>query len=243
MDWEMIIERNRERILLALAPLLAVLGFDPRRRCELPRRRYRELLLLLRPAESAVRRLIVIAARGIVVKLSAVRAFPKFLFLKKGKEKNDEEEHFPAFCLVDPFKRFAPLDFGWAKEWSKGWGKVPVIPRISVPGLTTPFFPEPRHIPSDADFISTDAMLRRLRSLREALNNLPRHALRLARWRARQEQARKAGIRRRDCRLSPMRPGRAPGHRRNDPREIDTILRDCHYFADEAWRCKPPDTS
>jgi hypothetical protein len=29
MDWDEIIERNRGRILAAIAPLLAVLGFDP----------------------------------------------------------------------------------------------------------------------------------------------------------------------------------------------------------------------
>jgi hypothetical protein len=31
MDWDQIVERNRERILAVLAPLLAVLGFDPTR--------------------------------------------------------------------------------------------------------------------------------------------------------------------------------------------------------------------
>ena len=36
MDWPLIIERNRERILLVIAPLLAVLGFDQRRREEVP---------------------------------------------------------------------------------------------------------------------------------------------------------------------------------------------------------------
>jgi hypothetical protein len=69
MDWPPILERNRERLLLALAPLFAVLGFDHRRRGEMPRHFYRSWLIFLRPAESAVRRLIVIAARGIVVKL------------------------------------------------------------------------------------------------------------------------------------------------------------------------------
>jgi hypothetical protein len=241
MDWERIINGNRERILLALAPLLAVLGYDPRRRCELPRRRYRDLLLLLRPAEPAVRRLIVIAARGIVVKLGAVRAFPKFMVLKKRGKESDLEEHIPAFRLIDPVKRFAPLDFGLAKEWSKDWGKVPVVPRICIPGVSEPFFAEARHIPSDADFISTDAMLRRLRALTEALDNIPRHAKRLARWRALQEAARKAGIRLRNARSSPMRPGRAPGYHRNEKRQMDVILGDCHYFAEKARHT--PDTS
>jgi hypothetical protein len=38
-----------------------------------------------------------------------------------------------------------------------------------------------------------------------------------------------------DARFSPMCPDSAHGRRHNDPREIDTILGDRHYFADEAW--------
>ena len=34
MNWDEIIKANRERLLLAIAPLLAVLGFDQRRREE-----------------------------------------------------------------------------------------------------------------------------------------------------------------------------------------------------------------
>ena len=78
MNWDEIIERNRERLLLAIAPLLAVLGFDQRRREEVPRHFHSFLITLLRPAKSAVRRLIIIAAIGIVVKLrlGASKGFP-----------------------------------------------------------------------------------------------------------------------------------------------------------------------
>ena len=81
MDWASIVERNRERMLAVIAPLLAVLGFDLRRSAEMPRHFYRSLILLLRPAESAARRLIVMAARGLVLTLrrGASRAFPKSL--------------------------------------------------------------------------------------------------------------------------------------------------------------------
>jgi hypothetical protein len=51
MDWPLIIERNRERLLVVLAPLFAVLGFDPRRSA-LPRHLYRVLPITFRPAES-----------------------------------------------------------------------------------------------------------------------------------------------------------------------------------------------
>ena len=239
MDWNEIVEQNRGRILSAIAPLLAVLGFDPRRRDEMPRYFHRALLMLLRPAESAARRLIVMAARGIVVtlRLGVSCAFPK------GLARNNDPERVPAFLLIDPLKRFAPEGFGWSKEWGKDWGKVRSIPRISVPGFSDPVFSEPKPFPSRDDVIDTSALVRRIRSLKSALETLPRQALRLARWKARGELARKAAVWK-PGRLSPMRPGFAPGYHRTDRREIDRIMSDVHYFACEAWgKWDKPDTS
>ncbi len=230
MDWDTIIERNRGRILLAIAPLLAVLGFDPRRRGEMPRHFHRALIALLRPAESAVRRLIIIAARGIVLKLRLAvgRAFPKGLVL------NRDAERIPAFCLIDPLKRFAPEGFEWAKEWGKDWGKEQVLPRISVPGLFDPVFPEPVLFPLKDDPVGAASLVRRIQALKTALENLPREAKRLARWKARGELARTAEVHK-PCRLTPFRPGFAPGYHRHEQHEIDVILGDCHYFARKAW--------
>jgi hypothetical protein len=242
MDWDQIVERNRERLIAVLAPLLAVLGFDPRRRLEMPRHFYRSWLILLRPAESAVRRLIVMAARGIVVKLKlgASRAFPAGLALKLAAIETDEDR-VPAFGLIDPLKRFAAADFEWSAEWGKEWGKEQVIPRISVPGLFDPVFPDLVPVPCRDDPIDTAALVRRIAALKAALDDLPRHARRLARWKARGELARQAAVMK-PGRLSPMRPGFAPGFHRTRPQEIDEILADCHHFAREAWEWTP-DTS
>jgi hypothetical protein len=232
MDWPLIIERNRERLLIVLAPLFAVLGFDPRR-ADLPRHLYRALLITLRPAESAVRRLIIIAARGLIMKLRAAgasRAFPAGLALNKDAERTQ------AFCLIDPLKRFAPEDFEWAKDWEK----VQILPRISVPGFIDPVFQD-RFNPMQDDPIDCAALRRRLRALKAALDDLPRQARRLARWKTRGELARASEVRPKPGRLSPMRPGFAPGYHRSEREEIDIILGDCHYFAVEAW--KGPDTS
>jgi hypothetical protein len=245
MDWPLIIERNRERILAVLAPLFVLLGLDPRtgfdpRRADLPRHLYRALLIILRPAESAVRRLIIIAARGLVLgpdprmKIGAYRGFPAGLGLKLRLALEKDVERIPAFCLMDPLKRFATEGFEWAKEWEK----EQVMPRISVPGFIDPGF-EDRFIPMRDDPIDCAALQRRLRALKAALDNLPRHARRLARWRARGELARQSAHKPR--RLSPMRPGFAPGYHRSERQEIDAILGDCHYFAVEAW--DKPDTS
>ena len=233
VDWPLIIERNRERLLIVLAPLFAVLGFDPRRRLEMPRHFYQSWLILLRSAESAVRRLIVMAARGIVVKLGAARGFPAGLALTLAT-KDADEERVPAFCLIDPLKRFAPTDFEWSAEWGKDWGREQVIPRISVPGLFDPVFPGLVPVPSRDDPIDTAALVRRIAALKSALDDLPRQARRLARWKARGELARQAEVRK-PGRLSPFRPGFAPGFHRTSRQEIDEILADCHYFARQAW--------
>ena len=80
LDWALAIERNSEALKGIIAALFAMLGLDgevPVGR--LPRSVHRAVLRVLWPAESAVRRLIVIAARGLVVKLkpAASRPMPK----------------------------------------------------------------------------------------------------------------------------------------------------------------------
>ena len=73
MDWNAAIENNREALKRVLAMLVAMAGLDPHPevregepRRTLPRHLHRAVLGLLRPAESAVRRLIIVAARGLV---------------------------------------------------------------------------------------------------------------------------------------------------------------------------------
>ena len=229
MDWDQIIERNCERLVAVLTELFAVAGFGLGGTALLPRHVCRAILALLRPAESALRRLIVIAARGIVVKLREAgvsRAFPK------GAAFERDAGRVAAFCLIDPLKRFAP-------EWFEEEVAVPqtvpqAMPRISLSGFINPVFalPKPipvfRPVPEDGDLVSPNALRRRLIAMRHALDNLPRQALRLARWKARRA-LKKIG------RMSPFRPGFAPGYQRHHQREIDVILADCHHFAQDAW--------
>ena len=216
MDWPMIIERNAERLIAVLTELFVMAGFGRGGTALLPRHVCRALLILLRPAESAARRLITMAARGLVLKLRSAQAFPVGTALKR------DAGRVASFCLIDPLKRFAPDGFVW------GQGEVQVLPRISVPGLFDPVFPPARPITDDGDLISPNAIRSRLLALRHALDNLPRQARRLARWRAR-------GALKKTGRRSPFRPGFAPGYHRTHPREIDAILADCHHFAHEAW--------
>ncbi len=227
MDWALAINRNRDLLMRIIASLFAMVGLaENAMPATLPRHVYRAVLRLLRPAESAVRRLVIIAARGLVLKPRASGAFPAGLATHTGVERN------PAFCLIDPLKRFATVDFER--------GRLQALPRISVPGVLDPVFVFKR-VANAEDPIAAGELLRRLQALKHALEHLPRQARRLARWRAKVELARQSKVRPRPGRLSPFRPGFAPGYHRHRPQEIDDILGDCHYFAVEAW--KEPDTS
>jgi hypothetical protein len=89
--------------------------------------------------------------------------------------------------------------------------------------------------------VASAALGRRVQALRSALDNLPRQARRLARWKAKREMERQAE-KPKPGRLSPFRPGYAPGYHRSRPQEVDDILAECHHFAREAWEWEP-DTS
>src|SRR6185436_9316034 len=78
MDWDLAIKRNSEALKGIIEALFAMLGLDGAATgLRLPRSVHSAVLRVLRPAESAVRRLIVIAARGLVVKLAPSRPMPK----------------------------------------------------------------------------------------------------------------------------------------------------------------------
>jgi hypothetical protein len=77
-DWAGAIELNREALKGIVAALFVLLGLDGDVTVErIPHRLHRAVLRVLRPAESAVRRLIVVAARGLVVKVAPSRPMPK----------------------------------------------------------------------------------------------------------------------------------------------------------------------
>jgi hypothetical protein len=72
MDWNAAIEKNREALKRVLAMLVAMAELGGVRPI-LPRHLHRAVLRLLRPAEAAARRLVIVAARGIVVAVAPER--------------------------------------------------------------------------------------------------------------------------------------------------------------------------
>ena len=77
MDWDLVIKRNSEALVEIVADLFAMLWLvGEATMARLPWPTYRAVLRVLRPAESALRRLIVVAARSLVVKPAASRPRP-----------------------------------------------------------------------------------------------------------------------------------------------------------------------
>jgi hypothetical protein len=237
MDWTLAITRNRDALLRIVAALFALAGLaEGQTISTLPRHAYRAILRVLRPAESAVRRLIVIAARGLVLAPRPARAFPADFKAGAGAPR------VPAFQLIDPLKTFAPFsqntDDNAFEDFSEDAGEEEdafdgaALPRISVPGFVDPVFCPPRLGPSMNDPINAAHLIQRLAALKCALGNLPKHARRLARWQARRGEMLKRQVR--GGRVTAFRPGRPPGYRARQVHEIDRILRECHGLALDA---------
>jgi hypothetical protein len=222
-DWNRAIARNSLALKGIVATLFAMLGLADGAPVEwLPQKAYRAVLRVLRPAESAVRRLVVIAARGLVVKPVASRPMPK---LPAGKRVGSRS----TFRLFDPVKTFASC-------YRKAGPAVE--PRIHIfsydPRVAALWRRQSVKSPPPDDTARTTRLVRRLQALKSALDDLPRQARRLARARARWQNDPVLKFK------SPLRPGPPPGHRRRKLHEIDEILAECHGLARDALK---PDTS
>ena len=225
MDWDLAIKRNGEAlkgIIEALFAMLGLAGDAPVVR--IPQPLHRAVLRVLRPTESAMRRLIIIAARGLVVKLAPSRPKPGGPIGKGGGSK------CPSFQLFDPRKNFAEL-----RQHRRRFTRNP--PRIHFFPYDTlsPARPTAADAPPPPDgLVNAERLTRRLQALKLALEDLPRQARRLARWRVRRENMPSPKFK------SPLRPGHPPGYRRKPVHEVDEVLIECHGLACDALR---PDSS
>ena len=220
MNWDLAIKRNSDALIEIVADLFAMLGLVGEATVSrLPWPTYRAVLRVLRPAESALRRLIVVAARGLVLKPAASRPIPTAAKrTRKGAYKRSA-----CFQLFDPRTRI-------------------VLPRRRIPKRPGPrihmfnadnqlvtIWPPPRPVASAAPtpaksadgMVSAARVIRRLEALESALADLPRQAKRLVRWRMRQETSPNPSFK------SPIRPGRPPGHRTRAVHPVDELLSEC----------------
>ncbi len=280
MDWNAAIEKNREALKRILAVLVAMAGLRNRQsaivsrqsgsaqaadgstdcllptadcRFTLPRHLHRAVLRLLRPAEAAVRRLVIVMARGLVVKLPPARlrkAKPKTAILRNGVGTGIlmPRNFRPEPGLRPPVRRTFPLPIldPLPRRRTSGRPAASGVPRISFPGLIAPHPVAVRRPPSPDDPLDAARLGLRLAALAAALDDLPGQARRFARWRASrdaavaQDKARDApGAqdrqgRPRARRVWPLRPGRPPGGRQKPVHEVHEVLRDLQWFAVKA---------
>ncbi len=204
MDWNLAIEKNREalkRILVMLVAMADGVQGDSdllgRVRPTLPRHLHRFVLRLLRPAEAAARRLIIVAARGLVVELSSPRQRkPKPIFVHNGVGTGIvlRPGMIPDSALVPPRPALRALSLPLLdplKNWDvRRRPKQRSVPRITF-DFDRPREPDPPP-PSPDDPLDAGRLHRRLEAVASALDDLPHAAKRLARWQARRDAGRDA---------------------------------------------------
>ncbi len=219
MDWTLGIDRQREALARMVAALLVMAGDGG----VLPRHVRTGIWRVLRPAEAAFRRLVVVVK--VVLKIEAAVAVRRGPVPAIPRASGDAVARIPAFALFDVRKSF--------KARSSVKGRKPV-PRIRFFDEVQVF--EPVVVISPDDAVSAAHLMRRLRALNAALGDVPKQARRLARW-----EAKRLAVRAETGRyIAPMRPGKPPGHRDRGRHPVDFVLKDCHEMALYALH-DPPD--
>jgi hypothetical protein len=250
MNWAGAIEKNCDDLMDIVARLFALTGTRTHRMlvAALPRGLCNSVLAILRPAEFAARRLILIAALTLTVppprKRAAGTSEPKPTLPEsdpvagasgahqrgRSPKLTDGTDKVPAFALFDPFK---PFGSPWLTEEQ--------IARLENPDAW-PSIPAPQ-LPQDEP-VCAHGLCRRIHALRNALVDLEGHALRLARWRARMSAhcwSDPSLPRLRPHRSASMRPGLPPGWKKHPKMAIELVLKECHSLA--IYALNPPDTS
>lgn len=217
MDWKLAISRNRE----ALREIVAGLFLLARMRVggglgALPRATLAAVMLGLRPAEAAVRRLIVILAAMAGQASAAPRALDAAQRARlESLPALPPQSRSRAFRLFDPLKGFDPESIWDAQPAYESWFGDDAMSANSSAA------------PDDAA-VDAAAIGQRLNALMRALDDLPRQARRLVRWQVKRDALLKAGL---TTRLSPMRPGLPPGWRQRRLHAVDPVLRESHGLA------------
>ena len=208
-NWDGAIEQNRSVLLRVLMGLFALarISSPGGTGAMLPRYIRSYIIRLLRPAESAGRRLIVLYSlvHALKVPVLAKRASP----VLSGSILAGDGKGPAVFPLRDVRKCF--------DRPARRKGRKP-IPRLTIIGLTERIIEEiPVILPEDE--LDAKSLFRRMDALKRALDDLPKEAKRLMGVEARREMAPPGPGRRPALRL-----GLPPGHRQRQIHEVDEVL-------------------
>jgi hypothetical protein len=210
INWHRAITTNRQALEQVTEEILGLLAVALTGTPELwPQQVQAMVRRLLRPAESALRRLIIIMAKDVKVKLPPKRPMPKGLTIKR------QGEGRITFRLYDQ-------RIGYKAAIEKPATKGPRIHFFHDRGPLVPLAPanKPRRTVAN--------LFKRCAALTSALETLPKQAKRMALWRLRRAAKADAKFK------SPLRPGQPPGHQKRPRFEIDLVLTACHGLAHEA---------
>ena len=222
MDWAKATELNRAALLRIVLTLFALARIVPGERPELdpeaksdplmttlPRYVWRMAMLVLEPAEAAMRRLLIIAAQAYELKSKPGpgRGVP-VIVAAEGRA-----PRLPVFNMFDPMKSFEDY---WRPE---------------IEGVEPQKFPEKLPAPQRFAPVGAISLWHRINALHGAVTHLKASAQRYARWKARRDFAIANNLPLRPQRSSLMRPGFAPGWRKKDKHEIHAVLGECHNLA------------
>jgi len=239
---ERTIETYRLALLRVVTGLFASAGMalDAGAVKVLPRRVRNAILLILRPAESATRRLAAAEARDLDVPVY-VAPEKRDRVDRKGTGKKTGPRA-PQFSLIDPRKFFPELHPNRAQPRRKPKREHSTEPQIQVriagfdgqPDFI--IWSEPKPLPMPEDDVNAGGLCRRLQALKLALEDLPKQAKRYVREVAKRKAA-QAGVKSRP----PLRFGLPPGYRKKHLHEVDEILWECHRLL--RYEPRPPDKS
>ena len=218
MNWDAAIEINRSALLRLLTVMFAAVGCEVSGSVDVVKQRTRLMVLrLLGPAESALRRIILLRARA----MADAEYTPGPKQGKRSTRKGSRSKSV-AFPLFDPRKKQRRK----GRKHPKGPG-----PRISFfDGTDPPFSREPETPkPGLDDAVSAESLCQRLNAFARALGDLDKQAKRLKRAEARRRLSKRLsgqGV---------LRINTAPGHRKkgrsDDEVEVDAILKECQTLA------------
>jgi len=242
MTWELTVESKREPLLSVVLGLFAEIGLSQGVSIDrISKPLHRKVLRVLRTAESALRRLIVAAARDIVVEPVPRRERPAQVKPKVSSndkvnsEAKPRRKRRPLFNLFDALKRFARRRIKKMRRPMPPMTMVmlgydrgrPTIDQFQYPGpgpaASAPAARKKEAV--DDGTVNAAPLIRRLFAALDALQDIQHHALRLARWQARPKEER------RPERWSSLRPGRPPGYRQKNSHEVDALLKECDWLA------------
>jgi hypothetical protein len=228
MNWQQQIEIQSQNLIDIIATLFAMLAGGAVSQVKSEAKRI-DVLRILRPAEAAVRRLIVLAERQLVETSHAPRPMPPGVVQRLRASRGTYDSR-PLFQLSDPV---VPMVETVHEHQAVSKLRISTIAPMD-PTVTAIFARHSALKPTAHTRAAetTPALVRRLEAIQLALENLPRQAKRLRRWKARREKLSATRL----VYTQPLRPGPAPYLPKTPFRDIDYVLERCHLLARDCLR-------